>query len=317
MAAQAKTMRVLLLAGVSFVALNVGAPRPQAADIPRMITKAPVYPSYWDWWVEGGAFWTAGGGVNFGDPVPIGKPGVGPEVAIGFDHRWGDGWHISAQGRYGWASGGAPASFSFQSAPAAPFSFTNGTNTDHKETHWLADFMVGRDLGVGGNIQVKAGVRVADLTAKTTASIAGGTQTAPPTPMIIGKFAATPEQKSSFLGFGPRVALEGHVPMQRSWTIDWGAGGGVLFGDRKVDLTGGSVSAVHFPNLSSSNRATVINLDGLLGLSYWFSTASRLSLSYRVDAYLKGLTTFNATGTGTENVNRIYHGPMLRFTYRQ
>jgi hypothetical protein len=315
MAAHAKPMRVLLLAGVSTIALIIGAANSQAADIPRKAP--PVYPSYTDWWIEGGAFWTAGGDINFGDPVPIGKPGVGPEIAIGFDHRWGNGWHFSGQARYGWASGGAPDTFSFQNVPASPFIFTNGTNTSHKETHWLVDFMVGRDLGIGGNTQVKAGVRVANLTAKTKADIAGGTQTQPPSPMILSTFSATPEQTSSFLGFGPRIALEGHTPLRSSWSFDWGVGGAVLFGDRKLDRTGGTAASIHFPDGSTKNNATVFNADGMLGLSYWFSTSSRLSLSYRVDAYLKGLTTVDATGASTENINRIYHGPALRFTYRR
>jgi hypothetical protein len=317
MAAHAKKSRLLLCAGISTVALLVASAELRAADLPpRMITKAPVVvPSAWQWWVEGGAFWTAGEHVNFGDPIAQGKPKVGPEVAVGLDYRFGDGWHIAAQARYGWASGGASGPFSLQSAPVAPFIFTNGTVTTNKETHWLADFTVGRDLGVG-NMQAKFGLRVAELTAKTSGTFSGGTMTAPPSPMVTLPFSGAPEQQSKFLGYGPRVALEGSTPIRPAWTIDWQVGGGVLFGDRKLDLTGGNPASVHFQNFSSSKSATVPNVDGMLGLSYWFSAATKMTLSYRADAYFGALTTFNATGTGTQNIDRIYHGPMIRFTYK-
>ena len=44
------------------------------------------------------------------------------------------------------------------------------------------------------------------------------------------------------------------------------------------------------PNYSSSG--SVVNVDGLLGLSYWFDTASKLTLGYRAD-YFKGSPAWN------------------------
>ena len=41
-----------------------------------------------------------------------------------------------------------------------------------------------------------------------------------------------------------------------------------------------------------ASSGSVVNVDGLLGLSYWFDTASKLTLGYRAD-YFKGSPAFN------------------------
>ena len=55
------------------------------------------------------------------------------------------------------------------------------------------------------------------------------------------------------------------------------------------------------PNYASSG--SVVNVDGLLGLSYWFDTASKLTLGYRAD-YFKGSPAWNLTGNGGQRRSR-------------
>lgn len=196
-----------------------------------------------------------------------------------------------------------------------------------KEDHWLLDFAVGRDFGLGASkAQWTVGVRVADLRAKLTANgtfaaVAHITTVTTPFPAN-GSF--TGQQKSSFFGVGPRLGVEGETPLGGNWALDWQAGVAGLFGQRKLDRTfaanataatlGGTV--VNFAaggTQSSSSNAVVFNPDGQLGLSYWFNPNLKLTASYRVDAYFGALRTFDSAGN-IVNADRIYQGPMLRLT---
>ena len=67
------------------------------------------------------------------------------------------------------------------------------------------------------------------------------------------------------------------------------------------------------PNYASSG--SVVNVDGLLGLSYWFDTASKLTLGYRAD-YFKGSPAWNLTGNA-DSADRVSHGPMIRFSIQK
>ena len=86
----------------------------------------------------------------------------------------------------------------------------------------------------------------------------------------------------------------------------------MLFGDRTFDSNGGVANSV-LPNYASSG--SVVNVDGLLGLSYWFDTASKLTLGYRAD-YFKGSPAWNLTGDA-DNADRVNHGPMIRFSIQK
>ncbi len=95
-----------------------------------------------------------------------------------------------------------------------------------------------------------------------------------------------------YLGVGPRMGFEGNKALPSSWVVEWHVGAAVLFSDRTFDSNGGVANSV-LPNYASSG--SVVNVDGLLGLSYWFDTASKLTLSYRAD-YFKGSPAWNLTG---------------------
>jgi len=99
-----------------------------------------------------------------------------------------------------------------------------------------------------------------------------------------------------------------------------------LYGRRKVDqtvnishptvptftgpavlLSGGPVAA------SSSSNGFVFNLDALLGLSYAINANTNLMISYRFDGYWNALRGYDSNGNLT-NLDRFYHGPMVRLT---
>lgn len=305
-----RDMRISLLIGVSAIALTVALPDlGQAADLP---IKAPAYqpalaPQI-TWWIEGGAERTGGGEVNYFDPAFGIDRGIkarsGVTIAGGFDYRFaGTPWHVSADVRYGKARS---RSQSFNST-FGPFS-SAASNASHKEDHWVADFMVGRDIGLGTQSQFKLGVRIADLRATTTGSSHFSS--------FIFYSSSTFGQRSRFLGVGPRAALDGSVAIQGPWSIDYNAGIAVLYGKRELNV---SSSGTGFPigpfdfNTSNDSTGWVPNANGALALGYSFTPSLKISAGYQIDYYWNALRTFDVNGN-VQNIDRNYSGPFVRLS---
>jgi hypothetical protein len=203
---------------------------------------------------------------------------------------WKDGWTINVPGQSNWISKGTPSPFNSQSAPSAPYA--PGSTTD---PYGFADYSIGRTLGLArdyglGNVQATFGMRVAE-------------------PLATNGFTPSFDPRR-YAGVGPRVGFEGNKPLDSSWVVEWHVGAALLSGNRTFDSNGGAANAL-LPNYASGG--SVFNVDGLLGLSYWFDTASKLTLGYRAD-YFKGSTAWNATGAADNGVN---HGPMIRFSIQK
>lgn len=309
--------RAFLLAGASALALMVASPeQARAADVPaRMITKAPpvVAPApQWEWFLEGAGFSTGGDPVWSDVPffqMRSFKPRFGWEAAAGVDYRFaGSPWHVSAQIRYGAAKDDTRRFFA--TSCVLGLCMTSDTTARHKERHWAADFMVGRDLVVGqGQHQLKLGVRIAELTATTDAS---GSSIG-----FLGFLSSEFTQRSHFRGIGPRAALEGSHPLGGAWSFDYGLGVAVLFGDRDFALNGSGI-ILGFPvttRIPSSDTGQVYNLDAMGGLSYQFTPNFKFTAGYRFDGYWNALHTWNSDRQFV-NADRFFHGPFVRATAR-
>ena len=318
-------LRIALLAGASVVALAAAAPSAGAADMnkpmPMKAPPAPVAKNTWTWWIEGGAFNTAGDAFSIGPVISNIKPKWGWEGAAGFDWLpgWGP-WHLIGQFRYGTAQ--RTQSFHGSTTLIVPTGTTlvaiASNNEKIRDDHWLVDFAVGRDLGLGNgsNAQWKLGLRVADLRAKLTAN--GSVSTTP----IAAAGPFNTQQTATFVGAGPRLGVDGSTQLGGGWSLDWLGGVAVLFGERQTTQTtfptpiGLGVFAPITSGQATSNTTAVFNVDGQAGLSYWFSPNMKITASYRVDAYFSALKTIKpgtANGSFT-NVDQIYNGPMLRLT---
>jgi hypothetical protein len=215
-------------------------------------------------------------GARAGEPSPV----------------WKDGWTINLPGQSNWVSDGTPSPFYLQSTPSTPY-----VPGSVKNPYGFADYSIGRTLGVGqelglGNMQATFGVRMAE-------------------PLASNGFTPSFDPRR-YLGVGPRLGLEGNQPLQSSWVVEWQVGAALLNGNRTFD-TGGGVINSPLPNFA--NSGSVINVDGLLGLSYWFDSASKLTLGYHAD-YFKGSSAFNI-GTAADNANRVDHGPLVRFSIQK
>jgi Legionella pneumophila major outer membrane protein precursor len=222
--------------------------------------------------------------------------------------------HVVGQFRYGSASKSQP--FNFASAGGGTTVSAAGSQK-LREDHWLVDFGIGRDFGLGNTHAMwTLGVRVADLRSKLTASGSfHATTTTPASPtglvtttnVFAGTFSAV--QKSTFVGAGPRFGVQGDIPLGGQWSIDWLAGAAVLFGERTLQFNAGPVGA------NASDTPAVFNLDAQAGLSYWFSPNTKFTVGYRFDGYFKALKTFDTAGNIT-NVDRLFNGPMARLTWK-
>jgi hypothetical protein len=123
------------------------------------------------------------------------KPNWGGEGAVGFDWRFAPVWHFSGQFRYGSATRSRNfATHIAGTVGTSPFSVTAVGNENLRDDHWLVDFAVGRDFGLGNsNAQWTFGFRIADLRSKLSvnANISGTANgSATVTPRFPGRWTA-------------------------------------------------------------------------------------------------------------------------------
>jgi Legionella pneumophila major outer membrane protein precursor len=318
--------------------------------------KAPETTGEFRAFVSGGAFWTGG------DPIPYGNSGTGfesiafgggggfvafdPTVApnvgwnagVGFDYRFASSpWHVNGQFRFGQSNGrGSTSTETFSGTGTDDNSHpttTSGsasTGASLKETHWLVDFGGGYDLPIARNVQVNFGIRTArlssNLTSPSTFALLFSDPLAAPGDPTSGSENSTSltVQKSTFLGAGPRVGVEGSVPFGH-FSFDYSANAAWLIGTARINSEStGSLSVVSNPPGTGTNlnltgitsgstyekRVNVYNGDLLVGVSYWFTPAAKVALNYRMDAYFSPLRTFDINGN-VISLDRVYHGPEI------
>jgi hypothetical protein len=337
------TSRRFLLASVSIAALALSAPAVMAADLSP--ARERDVPHTWTFWLEGGAQAAAGkdaavAGFNPGFATTNTKWGW--NGAFGLDYQVDAYWHASAYFRYGQnrtRSVGSTSpvgvfrvATSTATTAATAAKAIQGANTaTRRETNWEADFMVGRDIGLGtSNSQLKVGFRVADIrgvTEGTAAWLVPSTLNS----TLPNTHTRSYQQINHFFGFGPRLALEGSAPVGGAWFVDYMGGVAALYSiDRSVEQS--VVATTTFPanpsfviqpstclfgcpvNATSETNGFVFNADAMLGIGYAFTPYAKLSVNYRIDAYFNAMRTFDLNGNAV-NVNRIYHGPNARMTF--
>jgi hypothetical protein len=311
-----------------------------AADMPISFkAPAPVERGQLRIWGEGGAIWSGGDPIySFFDRTNLStlstvqgmfalKPKLGWEAASGFDYRFaGSPWHVSGQFRYGEGKTSVSQMFAQtivgEGTPPLIFAASDNPRADHKETHWLADMALGRDvIGSGPDaMQVKFGLRVAELRAFTNASNAQSFSVGPDS---ISAVVNAP-QENKFLGAGPRLGVDGSVPIGRGWAFDYLSDVAALFGTQKFQRTTSFDSVVAPPGTpfpppvvdAVQKFGTVFNADIQVGVSYWMSQNLKISASYRLDAFFNVLSTLDAKNDPTrlQRIDRYTHGPRLAVT---
>lgn len=284
-------------------------------------TSAPLLTA----WIEGASFRTGGGSFNVPTlpgvtaPFTVFDPRSGFGGAVGFDYRWANQpWHFVFDFRFWKSKTTTKSSSSFQtfgSFSGVPLTSSTSSTGTQRESHLVADFMVGRDMGVGTNkVQLQIGIRVADLRAAAQVQQQGQTTFySSGLGTIITAQSSSGSWRSRFFGAGPRAAITGSIPIVGLWTFEYGGGLAGLFGDRLFDI---AVTNTAGPSFAASYKPSVFvfNADASVALSYLFSPSFKVSSGVRADYYNSALTTYNV-GTGTlQNISRTFWGPFVRLT---
>lgn len=349
------SVRGTLLTGASALALSVAASGAEAQSftLPPSQNAQPKLTL----WAEGALAYTAGGSFSvpslpgLGAPFTLFKPLNGIEGAVGFDYQWANQpWHFVFDLRYGRTRTASRSSSSSSSSSSHSYmtsgivfgvlqtqttnvSTANSTATQATEweKHLVADFMIGRDLGMGANApEIEFGIRIADLraTAQAQQQTNSTTNTFTQrtfyscTQFFCGPVTNSNNSSSSssswasaawnshFFGMGPRVAITGGVPIVGFWTFEYGAGIAELIGARSFN-----VSTSNNGSFSSRNSdAFVFNADGWAAVSYLFTPNYKLSIGIRSDFYDAALTSYNINTGALQSIDRLYWGPFIRFT---
>jgi hypothetical protein len=116
-------------------------------------------------------------------------------------------------------------------------------------------------------------------------------------------------QVSRFVGVGPRLGTEGEVPTGR-WSLDYMAGAAVLYGQRTLTVSSNTIGAL--PTTMLNDWRVVFNTDAAVGIGFAFTSNTKFTLGYRVDAYFDALR--SPSGVNIGHVDYIDHGPFARIT---
>jgi hypothetical protein len=337
------SLRGSFLTGASALALSVSASGSYGQTLP------PTPPPKVTIWGEGALFWTGGPSFNIpslpllGAPFTAFNPKLGLEGAVGFDYQWpSQPWHFVFDFRYGRTKTASAdyvslssSSRTFQSFPSLGATNTTTITTANSaathatgwESHLVADFMIGRDFGVGTNKpEFEFGFRVADLHAAVQAqasiqSTTTTTTTATFYSSVLSRFISTSSGSSfanatwnsGFFGVGPRLAVAGGIPIKGLWSFDYSGGVAALIGSRTFDVAMWSSVGPGFAT-TYGNTALVLNADGWAAISYAFTPHFKASTGLRGDFYGFALTTYDVNTGGLKNISRFYGGPFVRLT---
>ena len=220
------------------------------------------------------------------------------------------------------------------------------TNWATSERHAILDFQAGKDVGLGlfgsgSSSVVSFGVRFAQFSSKSTASINADPTIHNPTHQLSFYSAAlkykvhgdvfweNDHNSRSFHGIGPSLTWQGSAPIaghseSSELAIDWGLNAALLFGRQRAQgyhqssslhfsrhlNVGQAAEAVptHIGPYVTHNRSgsvTVPNIGGSIGFSFKSGDA-KVSFGYRADLFMNAMD----TGIDTRKTSNLtFNGP--------
>ena len=289
-------------------------------------------------------------------------PKIGWEAATGFDYRFpNSAWHVSGQFRYGEGgktNGSASSTGGLNVGAALPgvplpaqlaginIAGSNNVAVSYREQHWLADMSVGYELSSGGpatayssaspTLQIKGGIRTEEFVSRlnTSNNLNVSVSIPPPAIPVIGNqislaTSTSTDNRTSFLGAGPLIGIEGSIPFFGNWTFDYAGDAAVLFGTQQSTVTT-STSATVTPALlalllggggngiataTAERFGTALSTDVQAGFGYWVTPNIKVAASYRLDALIN-VQNQRAAAVANITPDRYTHGPRLTITGR-
>ena len=289
----------------------------------------------------------------FTSPLALEKPplyGIDEDGKISFQPRGSD-WVFSASIRYGRTK--SNKYLHQQTNIADPLATeTTGearryaqTKTDYSESYTIADFMAGKDVGLGmlgmkGDFVLNAGIRFAQFRSRSSININADPDYTDHirTSGLAGakyrhNFSARAQNARSFTGIGPAISWDASATVvqgsqDEKISVDWGLNGAVLFGRQKVEghhqVTGHFQSGISFPpsfipvtthythvaNPSRSRSVVVPNVGGFAGVSFRLADA-KVSFGYRGDFFVGAI---DGGLDVQKSYNRSFYGPFANFS---
>lgn len=291
----------------------------------------------------------------FTSPLVLEKPplySIDEDGKVSFQPRGSD-WVLSASIRYGRSK--SNKYLHQQTNITVPLATeTTGiarryaqTKTSYSEAHAIADFMAGKDVGLGmlgmkGDSTLNVGLRFAQFRSRSSISI-----NADPDYMnhirtsgLAGakyrhNFSAQAQNARNFTGIGPAIAWDasatvvGDLQIEKI-SVDWGLNGALLFGRQKMQghhqVTGRFHSLIphiysghkyyptthytHVGNPSRSRSVVVPNVGGFAGVSFRLADA-KVSFGYRGDFFIGAIDGGLDTA---KSYNRGFYGPFANFS---
>ncbi len=183
-----------------------------------------------------------------------------------------------------------------------------------KERLTFIDFELGRDVGIGSNLDlsVTLGLRFASFrsTERGNGRYTQMISTSPgfTSPFILSTSAPI-HIKRKFLGVGPKLGFNASLPLSETLSWKMAVAGALLIGKRKVSGFDG------FDTFRRSKSAVVPNIDATVGLAWKPTENMQFTIGYGVNAF------FNMVDSGFAEKgakkDRIIHGPKigLRITF--
>src|SRR6185437_10154937 len=216
------------------------------------------------------------------------------------------------------------------------------TTTRNSESHLIADFQAGKDVGLGmfGHDSTSTfafGVRFAQFSGKSDTTIRARPDVHFVQGSIYGnvfplnfyhEYFASLQRAASFQGVGPSISWNASAPIggqpdSGEIALDWGVNAAILFGRQKArthhqssgsyryyppgDITAIDVVPLptHHGTGDRSRSVVVPNIGGFAGVSFRYDRA-RVSFGYRADVF------FGAMDGGLDarkTYNRTFYGP--------
>ncbi len=188
---------------------------------------------------------------------------------------------------------------------------TLNTSLRKKEKITFFDFDVGRDVGVGGNLDMSILIGVRFTSFKATERGKGKAEdiiaTSPhfSTSAIITATATTGpiHIKRKFFGVGPKLGFNVALPLSDTLSWKMGVAGALLIGKRKVSGFDGDEA------FRRSKSTVVPNIDATVGLAWKPTENMQFTIGYGVNAF------FNMVDSGFAEKgakkDRIIHGPKI------
>ncbi|MEP1091140.1 MAG: Lpg1974 family pore-forming outer membrane protein [Rhizobiaceae bacterium] len=251
-----------------------------------------------------------GGTIGIVAPLDNFQQGAGPAWSLGITGRYDAG---ETNENYG------PVGTTFVMLPNSDSGTDVGVDATIEQKLGLGDLELRyrADDSTSGlnNVVWKAGLRVGYHFENSTVSDASASAN-----------PRTSVNKTEFLGVGPHIGTEFSMPVSDGVNIDFGIGGGLLFGQherfRQVTFADGSSNAFGLPYLETQSETRVIpTLDAVVALRTNMTENVSLSIGVKLDYFFGIRDEFLSNNTDVvtpfsfdTDVDQYYFSPFVRLT---